>query len=140
MAGLVPAIHAFSRHAWKDVDARHKAGHDDVQRSSLHKKKRPAQTDRSFSTQSTARDQSFLFAAAAARFTASLVASLASPSAFWPLPLASWIAPSPCSRSEPVASPIPCLALPMASLVAPFTLSVVLPMELSCCELPGLSH
>jgi hypothetical protein len=30
MAGLVPAIHVF--HRWKlseDVDARHKAGHDD---------------------------------------------------------------------------------------------------------------
>jgi hypothetical protein len=26
MAGLVPAIHAFAAH--KDVDARHKAGHD----------------------------------------------------------------------------------------------------------------
>jgi hypothetical protein len=28
MAGLVPAIHAFAPP--KDVDARHKAGHDDV--------------------------------------------------------------------------------------------------------------
>ena len=27
MAGVVPAIHAFKR---KDVDARHKAGHDDI--------------------------------------------------------------------------------------------------------------
>jgi hypothetical protein len=27
MAGLVPAIHAF--HAGQDVDARHKAGHDE---------------------------------------------------------------------------------------------------------------
>jgi hypothetical protein len=29
MAGLVPAIHVF-RAGTKDVDARHKAGHDDV--------------------------------------------------------------------------------------------------------------
>jgi hypothetical protein len=28
MAGLVPAIHVFSASAKKDVDARHKAGHD----------------------------------------------------------------------------------------------------------------
>jgi hypothetical protein len=31
MAGLVPAIHALT-HGTKDVDARHKAGHDDVDR------------------------------------------------------------------------------------------------------------
>jgi hypothetical protein len=30
MAGLVPAIHAFLFLARKDVDARHKAGHDDM--------------------------------------------------------------------------------------------------------------
>jgi len=31
MAGLVPAIHAFFLFAYsKDVDARHKAGHDEV--------------------------------------------------------------------------------------------------------------
>jgi hypothetical protein len=30
MAGLVPAIHALKR-CCKDVDARHKAGHDGVQ-------------------------------------------------------------------------------------------------------------
>jgi hypothetical protein len=29
MAGLVPAIHVFSLRTSKDVDARHKAGHDD---------------------------------------------------------------------------------------------------------------
>jgi hypothetical protein len=29
MAGLVPAIHAFDAVGSKDVDARHKAGHDD---------------------------------------------------------------------------------------------------------------
>ena len=29
MAGLVPAIHAFLENGSKDVDARHKAGHDD---------------------------------------------------------------------------------------------------------------
>jgi hypothetical protein len=29
MAGLVPAIHVFAS-AKKDVDARHKAGHDDA--------------------------------------------------------------------------------------------------------------
>jgi hypothetical protein len=28
MAGLVPAIHVLSDAALKDVDARHKAGHD----------------------------------------------------------------------------------------------------------------
>ena len=28
MAGLVPAIHVFNRLGKKDVDARHKAGHD----------------------------------------------------------------------------------------------------------------
>jgi hypothetical protein len=30
MAGLVPAIHVFIPLAFKDVDARHKAGHDAV--------------------------------------------------------------------------------------------------------------
>jgi hypothetical protein len=29
MAGLVPAIHVFLRSGKKDVDARHKAGHDE---------------------------------------------------------------------------------------------------------------
>ncbi|SHH87635.1 hypothetical protein SAMN05443248_6620 [Bradyrhizobium erythrophlei] len=29
MAGLVPAIHVFLRIKSEDVDARHKAGHDD---------------------------------------------------------------------------------------------------------------
>jgi len=29
MAGLVPAIHVFPVSVQKDVDARHKAGHDD---------------------------------------------------------------------------------------------------------------
>jgi hypothetical protein len=29
MAGLVPAIHVFFFHPRKDVDARHKAGHDE---------------------------------------------------------------------------------------------------------------
>jgi hypothetical protein len=29
MAGLVPAIHVLIRSKAKDVDARHKAGHDD---------------------------------------------------------------------------------------------------------------
>jgi len=29
MAGLVPAIHVFGALMLKDVDARHKAGHDD---------------------------------------------------------------------------------------------------------------
>jgi hypothetical protein len=29
MAGLVPAIHAFSSEMPEDVDARHKAGHDE---------------------------------------------------------------------------------------------------------------
>jgi hypothetical protein len=31
MAGLVPAIHALLAMETKDVDARHKAGHDGVQ-------------------------------------------------------------------------------------------------------------
>src|SRR3981189_1189689 len=84
--------------------------------------------DRSFQFQSLVVDQRFLFAAAAALLTASLVASLASPSACWPLPLTSWIAPSPCRRPEPGASPTPLLALPMASLAAPLTLSAVLPI------------
>jgi hypothetical protein len=29
MAGLVPAIHVFEAASKKDVDARHKAGHDE---------------------------------------------------------------------------------------------------------------
>jgi DNA replication and repair protein RecF len=33
MAGLVPAIHAFYVASLKDVDARHKAGHDEVRGS-----------------------------------------------------------------------------------------------------------
>jgi hypothetical protein len=32
MAGLVPAIHVFEFGAMKDVDARHKAGHDEGER------------------------------------------------------------------------------------------------------------
>jgi hypothetical protein len=32
MAGLVPAIHVFLRKDKKDVDARHKAGHDGRER------------------------------------------------------------------------------------------------------------
>src|SRR5439155_22765887 len=76
-------------------------------------------------------DQSFLLAAAAARFVASLAASLASPTAFWPLPFASCITPSPSSCSSPVASPRPFLALPIASLAVPLLLSVVLPITLS---------
>src|SRR5581483_11995900 len=74
--------------------------------------------------------QRFLFTALAARLVASLAASLASPMAFWPLPFTSWTAPSPCRRSEPVASPTPCLALPMASLAVPLILSVVPLMKL----------
>jgi hypothetical protein len=36
MAGLVPAIHVFDSRAKEDVDARHKAGHDDLRdRSNL---------------------------------------------------------------------------------------------------------
>jgi hypothetical protein len=30
MAGLVPAIHVFLLRVARDVDARHKAGHDDL--------------------------------------------------------------------------------------------------------------
>jgi DNA replication and repair protein RecF len=30
MAGLVPAIHVFLADGAKDVDARHKAGHDEL--------------------------------------------------------------------------------------------------------------
>jgi hypothetical protein len=32
MAGLVPAIHVFLAACYKDVDARHKAGHDELYR------------------------------------------------------------------------------------------------------------
>src|ERR1700761_2086795 len=74
------------------------------------------------------RNQRFRLVVDAALFTASLVACLASPTAFWPLPLTSWITPSPCRRSLPVASPMPCLALPRASLAVPLTLSAVAPM------------
>jgi hypothetical protein len=35
MAGLVPAIHVFLAARQKDVDARHKAGHDDESRAGL---------------------------------------------------------------------------------------------------------
>jgi hypothetical protein len=35
MAGLVPAIHVFARNVKKDVDARHKAGHDENPSTSL---------------------------------------------------------------------------------------------------------
>ncbi|WP_187436456.1 hypothetical protein [Bradyrhizobium hipponense] len=34
MAGLVPAIHAALPRGTKNVDARHKAGHDDAERAS----------------------------------------------------------------------------------------------------------
>jgi hypothetical protein len=33
MAGLDPAIHVFLARASKDVDARHKTGHDDLESS-----------------------------------------------------------------------------------------------------------
>ncbi len=105
------------------------------------RKKRPAQNEgRSFSIPDRTSIERFLFAAAAALFTASLVASLASPMAFWPLPFTSWITPSPCRRSEPVASPMPCLALPMASLAVPLTLSVVAPMKILLCEMLNLAR
>jgi hypothetical protein len=35
MAGLVPAIHVLIRLSSKDVDARHKAGHDDFSATGL---------------------------------------------------------------------------------------------------------
>jgi hypothetical protein len=35
MAGLVPAIHVFYAATPTDVDARHKAGHDDVSENQL---------------------------------------------------------------------------------------------------------
>ena len=35
MAGLVPAIHVVAAQQWKDVDARHKAGHDEPLMSPL---------------------------------------------------------------------------------------------------------
>jgi hypothetical protein len=35
MAGLVPAIHVFVLRDRKDVDARHKAGHDEIAMASL---------------------------------------------------------------------------------------------------------
>src|ERR1700689_2089199 len=103
-------------------------------RPALKQKDRPFRTGPSVQI-SVSPDQKFLFAAAAALLTASLVACLASPTAFWPLPLISCTAPSPCRRSEPTASPTPCLALPSASLVAPLTLSAVAPMgTLLCCQ------
>ena len=37
MAGLVPAIHVFLAAQPKDVDARHKAGHDNIKISELSK-------------------------------------------------------------------------------------------------------
>ena len=36
MAGLVPAIYVFLPHGTKDVDARHKAGHDEFKRRAVH--------------------------------------------------------------------------------------------------------
>jgi hypothetical protein len=39
MAGLVPAIHVFLWHR-KDVDARHKAGHDERSERANHKRYR----------------------------------------------------------------------------------------------------
>jgi len=56
--------------------------------SADRRQKRPAPKDRS-ATHRLSVDQRFLLVTAAALFTASLVASLASPTAFWPLPLTS---------------------------------------------------
>jgi hypothetical protein len=50
MAGLVPAIHVFFLPRRKNVDARHKAGHDDEDRRRERKKTGPE--DRSFSSRS----------------------------------------------------------------------------------------
>jgi hypothetical protein len=36
MAGLVPAIHVFVDRANEDVDAWHKAGHDELDDKALH--------------------------------------------------------------------------------------------------------
>jgi hypothetical protein len=36
MAGLVPAIHVFLVRGTKDVDARHKAGHDELNSKRSH--------------------------------------------------------------------------------------------------------
>jgi hypothetical protein len=36
MAGLVPAIHVFGYQDKTDVDVRHKAGHDDLTKMSIH--------------------------------------------------------------------------------------------------------
>jgi hypothetical protein len=36
MAGLVPAIHALQRGNEEDVDARHKAGHDEATNECKH--------------------------------------------------------------------------------------------------------
>ena len=93
--------------------------------------KRPAPRDRSFHFKSHRSIRDSCSPPRPPCSMASLVASLASPRAFWPLPLTSWITPSPCRRSEPVASPMPCLALPMASLAVPLILSVVHPWNYS---------
>jgi hypothetical protein len=57
--------------------------------------------------------------APAALFTDFLIASFASPAAFWASPLISCAALSVCNRSEPTKEPIPCLALPIASFATP---------------------
>src|SRR5258708_287643 len=85
----VPAIHVFGPARKKDGDARHRrqvyavcarqtamAGHDNENRRG-EVRKRPAPEDRSLPFTMTNLDQRFLFAAAAALLTASLVASLA---------------------------------------------------------------
>jgi hypothetical protein len=41
MAGLVPAIHALSAERIKDVDARHKAGHDGEETARLPHQPQP---------------------------------------------------------------------------------------------------
>jgi hypothetical protein len=73
-------------------------------------------------------DQRFLLTTPAPLLTDFLIASFASPAAFWASPLISCAAPSVFNRSEPTAEPISCLTLPTASFVTPAALSAVLPV------------
>jgi hypothetical protein len=89
MPGLVPGIHVFLNNRAQGVDGRDEPGHDELKRTTPAKIKTGPEGPAFPRHLIIGVDQIFLFAAAAALFTASLVASLASPTAFWPLPLIS---------------------------------------------------